>query len=135
MINKVGTKTQKAILKKALKPKKKKEEMKIGSIKLLTNNPRKTRKLKELGVQIDDTVAMVVPETNPFNHRYLEAKHDRMDHQNLKQLFEPKALHGTIVGETYIAEKNGQEMAANAIEMSLAKVDETEEDEEAGEKL
>ena len=31
MINKVGTKTQKAILKKALKPKKQKEEMKISA--------------------------------------------------------------------------------------------------------
>lgn len=96
------------------------EDMKIGSIKLLTNNPRKTRKLKELGVQIDDTVAMVVPETNPFNYRYLEAKHDRMEHQNLEHLFEDSSSEEIpLVNDTYFDE-SGEEMATNAVKMSLA---------------
>lgn len=97
-------------------------DMKIGSIKLMTNNPRKVKRLKELGVKVEGTVPMVVPSTNPYNHRYMEAKHDRMDHQNLKQLFEPQVLNGTIVGEAYISKINGPVMAAKAIEMSLTHI-------------
>jgi len=107
-------------------------DMKIGSIKLMTNNPRKVHRLVDLGVKIDSTVPMVVKETDPFNHRYLQAKHDRMDHMNLQQLFEPQPLNGTILGETYISENNGQDMATNAIKMSLTKVPKGEEDEEEG---
>ena len=108
------------------------DDMKIGSIKLLTNNPRKTRRLKELGVQIDDTVAMVVPETNPFNRRYLEAKHDRMDHQNLEHLFEDSSSEEfPPVNETYFDE-SGEEMATNAVQMSLATLEEEDDESEAG---
>lgn len=108
------------------------EDMKIGSIKLLTNNPRKTRRLKELGVQIDDTVAMVVPETNPFNHRYLEAKHDRMDHQNLEHLFEDSSSEEIpLVNDTYFDE-SGEEMATNAVKMSLSALDKEDDESEAG---
>jgi len=107
-------------------------DMKIGSIKLMTNNPRKVNRLRELGVKVEGTVPMVVPSTNQYNHRYMEAKHDRMDHQNLQRLFEPRPSNGTIVGETYIAENNGQDMATNAIEISLTKVQEEDDDNEAG---
>jgi len=106
-------------------------DMKIGSIKLMTNNPRKVHRLVDLGVKIDSTVPMVVEETNPFNHKYLAAKHDRMDHMNLQRLFDPQPLNGTTIGETYISENNGQDMATNAIQMSLTAVPK-EEDEEEG---
>lgn len=97
------------------------EDMKIGSIKLLTNNPRKVKRLRELGVEISSTEGMVIPTTNPYNHRYLEAKHDRMNHQNLKPLFVknrnmiPKRAN--VAAETYVTE--GEEMAANAVHLSL----------------
>lgn len=107
-------------------------DMKIGSIKLLTNNPRKTNRLKELGVKIDDTVAMVVPSTNPYNHRYLEAKHDRMDHQNLEHLFDDSSSEeATLVDEAYLNE-SGEEMAKNAVTMSLAAFGEEDDESEAG---
>jgi len=64
------------------------EDMKIASIQLMTNNPRKIKRLRELGVNVEGTVPMVVPETNPYNRRYIEAKHDRMDHQNLEGLLD-----------------------------------------------
>lgn len=109
-------------------------DMKIGSIKLMTNNPRKIKRMKELGVKVDDTVAMVVPSTNPYNHRYLEAKHDRMDHQNLEHLFDDSSSSEEVplVDEAYLNESGGG-MAKNAVEMSLTAFSEEEDDEdEAG---
>ncbi|VEU34822.1 unnamed protein product [Pseudo-nitzschia multistriata] len=91
-------------------------DMKIGSIKLMTNNPRKVNRLKELGVKIDGTVPMVVPTTNPYNHRYIEAKHERMAHENFDHLFSDSE-DDTIVGETYVTE--GEGMAAHAVKQSL----------------
>jgi 3,4-dihydroxy 2-butanone 4-phosphate synthase/GTP cyclohydrolase II len=60
------------------------EDFKICSIKFLTNNPRKVKRLLALEVDVvKETIPMVVPETNPHNHRYLETKHNRMAHTNL----------------------------------------------------
>lgn len=95
-------------------------DMKIGSIQLMTNNPRKVDKLKALGVKVQNTLPMVVPTTNQYNHRYLEAKHDRMDHQNLKHLFEgdkTATIMGSIDSETFVTE--GEQLAANAVKVSL----------------
>jgi len=58
-----------------------------------------------------------VPTTFPENHRYLEAKHDRMDHMNLESLFVDDD-DAVVVGETYVTE--GEQMAANAVKVSLA---------------
>jgi len=107
-------------------------DMKIGSIKLMTNNPRKVDRLKDLGVKIVGNVPMVVKSTDPFNHRYMAAKHERMDHMNLEQLFEPEPLNGTILGEAYISENNGQEMATNAIKMSLTAIPKEDDVDEEG---
>merc|ERR1712127_90153 len=77
---------------------------------------------------------MVVPTTNPFNHRYMEAKHDRMDHDNLEHLFGDidSSDSDTLVGEAYLDE-SGEEMAMNAVKLSLINSDEEEDDEsEAG---
>jgi len=92
-------------------------DMKIRSIQLMTNNPRKVVKLRELGVKVENTIPMVVPTTFPENHRYLEAKHDRMDHMNLESLFVDDD-DAVVVGETYVTE--GEQMAANAVKVSLA---------------
>lgn len=110
-------------------------DMMIGSIQLMTNNPYKVNRLKELGVKVSNTLSVVVPTTNPYNHRYLLAKHERMDHQNLRSLLstthetettEVDEVEGMIViDETIIRE--GEDMAANAIEVSLALSDENYE--------
>lgn len=97
------------------------KDMKIGSIQLMTNNPRKVHRLRALGVEISQTLPMVVPKTNPYNHRYLEAKHQRMAHTNLSPLF---VRNGNMIpkrmslAEEYVTE--GEEMAANAIQVSLS---------------
>jgi GTP cyclohydrolase II len=46
------------------------EDLKINSIKLLTNKPRKVKRLLALGVHVKELIPMVVPETNPHNHCY-----------------------------------------------------------------
>jgi len=58
------------------------QDMKIQSIKLLTNNPRKVNRLTALGVNVVQTLPMVVKQANPFNRRYLETKVSRMNHTN-----------------------------------------------------
>ena len=96
------------------------EDMKIGSIQLLTNNPRKIRRLEALGVEISETVPMVVPKTNQYNHRYLVAKHERMAHTNLSPLF----VNGNMVpkrssvAEDYAA--RSEEMTADVLEVSMS---------------
>lgn len=96
------------------------DDMKIGSIKLMTNNPRKVHRLTALGVNVKGTEPMVVAETNEYNHRYLEAKHDRMNHANLSPLF---VKNGSMMSKrTSLADRfvsEGEEMAANAIQVSL----------------
>jgi len=98
------------------------EDLQIASIKLMTNNPRKVDRLRALGVNIEDTVPMVVPQTNPYNQKYLKSKLDRMNHMNLSPLFVknggmvPKRMNKLV--QNYITE--GEEMAANAVHLSLA---------------
>jgi len=96
------------------------KDMKIGSIRLLTNNPRKIRRLTGLGVEIADTVPMVVPKTNEFNHRYLVAKHERMEHTNLSPLF----VNGYMVpkrnGAVQSSVVKSQEVTADVVEVSVS---------------
>ena len=57
-------------------------DLKVGSIRLMTNNPRKVDRLTALGVQVSGTIPMVVERANPYNVRYLETKKARMHHKN-----------------------------------------------------
>merc|ERR1712227_961777 len=88
------------------------EDMNIDSIQLMTNNPRKVKKLRELGVDVENTIPMVVPETFPENHKYLEAKHDRMGHMNLESLLFVGAHNAVVVDETYITDDEDEQMEA-----------------------
>lgn len=100
------------------------KDMGIGSIQLMTNNPRKVHRLQALGVEITETLPMVVPQTNQYNHRYLQAKHDRMAHANLSPLFVKNGKmipKRTSVAQDYLTE--GEEMAANAVQVSLTRND------------
>ena len=51
----------------------------IRRVRLLTNNPEKSRDLRRHGIQIAQRVALPVAE-NPHNRRYLRTKRDRMGH-------------------------------------------------------
>ncbi len=51
----------------------------VESIRLMSNNPRKVEKLRELGVQITGRIPVLI-EPNEHSHGYLIAKADRMGH-------------------------------------------------------
>ena len=51
----------------------------VGSIELMTNNPRKVEALRTLGIPVDQRVPLLVP-ANPFSASYLEVKRRRMQH-------------------------------------------------------
>jgi GTP cyclohydrolase II len=55
------------------------KELGVVSIRLMTNNPRKVRKLEELGIRIEGRIPVLTC-TNPHSQPYLEAKADRMGH-------------------------------------------------------
>jgi 3,4-dihydroxy 2-butanone 4-phosphate synthase/GTP cyclohydrolase II len=98
------------------------EDMKVGSIQLMTNNPRKVERLERLGVRVDKTLPMVVPQTNPYNHRYMETKRSRMNHDNLATLLAESPVNGVMAPRRHLAEQyinNGTEMSANAVQVSL----------------
>jgi 3,4-dihydroxy 2-butanone 4-phosphate synthase/GTP cyclohydrolase II len=88
-------------------------DMKIGSIQLMTNNPRKVERLRSLGVNVERTLPMVVPKTNPFNRKYMETKQERMNHANLSALFTPTPSTTPTAaadGEPPVASVGGEEM-------------------------
>lgn len=124
------------------------EDMKIESIQLMTNNPRKVHKLTQLGITVDRTLPMVVPATNPYNFKYLETKEKRMNHANLATLLaqDPQAVEKQLKQQTanggmapldmpHLANEyinNGTEMSANAVQVSLMLEDEQVETEAEG---
>jgi GTP cyclohydrolase II len=62
------------------------KDMKIGSIQLMTNNPRKVDRLTTLGVKVDNTVPMVMKRSNKHNLLYLETKQRRMNSKNFGEM-------------------------------------------------
>ena len=88
------------------------EDMGIGSVRLLTNNPRKSKRLGDLGVEIEGFVPVVPERADQHNRRYLETKQVRLDHHNL----------GGIVG--------GKGRADEAINRLVRDLREEEEEEE-----
>ncbi|MCC6349515.1 MAG: GTP cyclohydrolase II [Candidatus Eisenbacteria bacterium] len=53
--------------------------LRVRSIRLMTNNPRKVDDLKRLGVQVSGRLPHVIP-PNDYNRHYLETKRDRSGH-------------------------------------------------------
>jgi GTP cyclohydrolase II len=51
----------------------------IGSVRLLTNNPRKIDALRAAGVEVVDRIPLVAP-ANAHNARYLRTKRQRAGH-------------------------------------------------------
>jgi GTP cyclohydrolase II len=118
------------------------EDMGIESIRLMTNNPRKIDRLAVLGINVPDTIPMVVKSSNEFNRKYLQTKQDRMNHRNFGEMLsldprgadgvvedavealrEEGAKHPNSIAEVYINE--GEETAAAAITSALT-VDDAE---------
>ena len=52
----------------------------VGSIRLMTNNPRKIQELRELGTKVNGRIPHVIPATE-WNRFYLETKARRSGHQ------------------------------------------------------
>ena len=52
----------------------------LHKIRLLTNNARKVIGLESYGIEIVETVPVIIP-SNPYNARYLKTKQDKMGHQ------------------------------------------------------
>jgi GTP cyclohydrolase II len=53
--------------------------LKVKSIRLLTNNPKKVAGLEQLGVKVSDRVPLVMP-PNQYNRFYLETKRQKSGH-------------------------------------------------------
>ena len=52
----------------------------VGSIRLMTNNPRKIEQLEQLGVKVTGRIPHVIP-ANEYNRFYLETKATRSGHE------------------------------------------------------
>lgn len=55
------------------------DDLAVTSLRLLTNNPEKTRALRERGFTVTEQVPLVTA-SNEHNSRYLSTKRDRMGH-------------------------------------------------------
>ncbi len=55
------------------------ESLKVKSVRLMTNNPRKIDGLTGLGVKITDRIPLVIP-PNPYNRFYLKTKAEKSGH-------------------------------------------------------
>ena len=55
------------------------DDLGVNSIKLMTNNPDKSTKLRRIGVLIEDLVPHII-EPNEINERYLNTKKEKMNH-------------------------------------------------------
>jgi len=54
-------------------------DLKINSIKLLTNNPSKVSEIAKLGIKVVERVPLIM-DTNVHNEKYFEAKRDKFKH-------------------------------------------------------
>jgi 3,4-dihydroxy 2-butanone 4-phosphate synthase/GTP cyclohydrolase II len=56
------------------------EDLGIGSVRLLSNNPDKAKQLEARGMTVSELVPLLVG-VGEFNENYLGAKRDRMGHR------------------------------------------------------
>jgi len=75
------------------------KDMGVESVLLMTNNPKKTQRLRALGVVVEDTIPMVVKSANQHNRKYLETKVFRMNHTDIgAMLLETPQMDGVVGG-------------------------------------
>jgi GTP cyclohydrolase II len=53
--------------------------LRVKSVHLMTNNPKKIGGLEKLGVVVSDRIPLIIP-PNPYNRFYLETKRDKSGH-------------------------------------------------------
>ena len=56
------------------------EDLKIGKINLLTNNPDKEKQLAEYGIEVAKRVPLEIP-PNEFDKKYLQTKKEKLHHK------------------------------------------------------
>mmetsp|Transcript_7061 Transcript_7061/g.10307 ORF Transcript_7061/g.10307 Transcript_7061/m.10307 type:complete len:538 (+) Transcript_7061:67-1680(+) len=105
------------------------KDLKVKSIKLMTNNPRKVHRLSTLGVTIEDIVPMVIDEANPHNKEYIETKVKRMNHQHFgNTLAKNDAFNNGIMApkrkstEGVLAREDGYCFGRKSVEDAIAAV-------------
>lgn len=76
------------------------EDLNIAGIRLMTNNPRKVDFMTDLGVNVEGTIPMVVPEVNQFNRKYIETKRERMSHANFGELLSKNGGEPLVSGDS-----------------------------------
>jgi GTP cyclohydrolase II len=55
------------------------EHLHIASLRLMTNNPRKVAAMQELGIKVEERIALETPH-NPHNQHYLATKAGKLGH-------------------------------------------------------
>jgi GTP cyclohydrolase II len=77
--------------------------LKVRSIRLMTNNPRKIKGLEELGITVVDRIPLIIP-PNPYNRFYLETKSSKSGHllgpdgkRRLAEQMDPPVVEGMFV--------------------------------------
>ncbi len=117
-------------------------DMNISSIQLITNNPRKIKRMSTLGVEVTRTIPMVV-KANEHNIKYIRTKKERMHHLNFGDMLSMdleqqqndvsnlvsdamitlryKNRNGNKAPTAFI--NNGEAMAANAINSALENIE------------
>jgi GTP cyclohydrolase II len=83
--------------------------LKVQSVQLLTNNPRKIDSLKALGINVAGRVPLIIP-PNPHNRFYLETKAKRSGH-----LFDPQ-------GKEHLPEQGEPPIVAGMSDAQVAEV-------------
>jgi 3,4-dihydroxy 2-butanone 4-phosphate synthase / GTP cyclohydrolase II len=99
----------------------------LQQIQLLTNNPRKVHELRRLGIVVDNTIPMVVPNSNEHNHKYLMTKRDRADHMHMEELDVAVSPASTTTSTTTTPLRGGETAPPIETEEANAKIDDDDE--------
>ncbi len=55
------------------------KQMRVTTVRLITNNPEKVEALEQVGIKVAERISAEVP-THPTNERYLKTKREKMGH-------------------------------------------------------
>jgi GTP cyclohydrolase II len=82
----------------------------IGSVRLLTNNPRKIAELEQYGVPVNGRIPLVIP-PNPHNEFYLRTKATKSGHmidlfgkEHLPEQLDPPIVAGMSLEQIHAME-------------------------------
>jgi GTP cyclohydrolase II len=72
------------------------DSMRIKSVHLITNNPRKIDGLQQMGIQVTGRIPLIIP-PNPYNAFYLETKATKSGHLMGNKHLHEQADHPFVV--------------------------------------